>query len=140
MNNKNARYTTKVEDRYYIYNSDKDIDVIFYLGDTLLNTYDEIDSLVAPEFIKYLDNVVYGKPNIRFKYRYNSGSLFDFKESIVDLKADNAKNFTKRELLFKINKATYYNLKHDSHNFLEGLGYIETQKDGVELFELYLAN
>lgn len=120
----------------YQYDDSRDIDCFFYFSEKKFDKYSEIDTVFNPEYMEELNAIIYNKPIIRIEYTYNFQiDPIKWDTSYFELKADNNNNFTRRELLFKINNEVCH-LYFDKDVVLEGLVFKETQKDGVELYEL----
>lgn len=119
--------------------SSADIPLIFALGQYNLKKEADLDTIAAQE--GYLDKVVYDQPAIGIQYSFDYNPDSDsFTNKSFELKANNGKNFTRRELLFKINKETFNVLSKDDHYILEGLLHTNTKKNNIEYYELMLGS
>lgn len=118
--------------------SSADIPLIFVLGEYNLKQYTDLDTISSKAYD--LDKVVYDQPTIGIEYSFDYNPETDtFTDKSFELKADNGKNFTARELLFKINKETFKDLSKEDHYILEGLLYVDT-KNKIQYYELVLGS
>lgn len=120
----------------YEYDDSKDIDCFMYFEPNKIEKYSDIDDSHIPEYLEKLNEIVYNKPIIRIVYTYNFQiDPIKWDTGYFELKADNNKNFTRRELMYKINNEVFH-IYCDKDVVLEGLTFKETQSNGVDLYEL----
>ena len=119
--------------------SSADIPLLFVLGEYNLKNYSDLDTISAKDY--NLDKVVYDNPTIGIQYSFDyKPESNSFTDRSFELKADNGKNFTIRELLFKINQKTFDAFSKDDHYILEGLLHTDTVKNNIEYYELMLGS
>lgn len=120
----------------YHYDDSNDIDCFMYFDSKKIDKYSDLDNIYHPDYHEGLHKIIYNKPALKIKYTYNyKFDPLSFEKGHFDLKADNGENFTKRELMYKINN-NVYQFYFDKDVVLEALIFIETQSDGIDLYEL----
>lgn len=85
-----------------------------------LSQADSLFDMMQSEHGVEMSKIVVNKPSVKIKYSYGQYDEITKYNSFV-LNADNGKDFSAREILFKINNNTYRHLKNDPHYFFEGL-------------------
>ncbi|MDU1892205.1 MAG: hypothetical protein E6767_16095 [Dysgonomonas sp.] len=95
---------------------------------------DSLFTMLESEHGLELSRVVIDNPSVKIKYTYGQYNEPLKRNSFV-LNADNGKNFTAREILFKINNQTSKHLKGDPHYFFEGLEFAG-REDGIPVYQI----
>lgn len=95
------------------------------------DSYTDLDSVVKDDsFRKTLDNIVFDFPQIKVELMYDFQTFpLIYKKEIYLLTADNNKNFTAQELIFKMSQSTLDKVKDTDHIFFEGLEYIGSENN-----------
>lgn len=126
----------------YQYDDSQDLNFIMIFKDKKYENYSDLEKIFkVGSDSTFFDQILYDKPAIRIEYYYDFKINSEiYSTGQFELKADNNKDFTAKELMFKIhNEVFQYYIKNED-NIIEGLTFIETQEDGVDLFELAVGN
>lgn len=95
---------------------------------------DSIFQLMEIEYGFDFSKIIIEEPTIRINYTYGQYNEIIKKKSFI-LNAENGRNFSAREILFKINNETYQDMKGDPHYFFEGMVF-HGLEDGIPTYQI----
>jgi len=101
----------------------------FVLGLLPLDKYEDLEEIyIQAGSESYINKIAFNYSLIKIEYHYSLDGR-TIETDTFSLRADNNEYFTTGELIYKINKETYHNLKDYDHKGFEGLEYIRTDNN-----------